>query len=240
MNTYTSLIGKHEGENAFVLGAGTSLYDLCVSYSFPEIFNHVVISINSSIMVTHWEEGDPDKRYFISNDSLCRRWSWWEKVLNSKCTKIVRDSWLKYKDELPGFLFFKPRPTSEGIIDSDDEGLAYCSSVPSGIDLAIQMGCKRIFVFGLDHNRCGDATHYWQLLWDKKDWPTQNRPAQQPYKGQEKVFEISNLAYAALESWAISKKVEIYSCSPTSSVKAFDKINFDQAKIIIEKGDKDE
>ncbi|MHA1470884.1 MAG: hypothetical protein ACTSSP_10040, partial [Candidatus Asgardarchaeia archaeon] len=69
---------------------------------------------------------------------------------------------------------------------------------------------------------------------------TQNRPAQQPYKGQEKVFEISNLAYAALESWAISKKVEIYSCSPTSSVKAFDKINFDQAKIIIEKGDKDE
>jgi hypothetical protein len=177
-------------------------------------------------MVTDWDKGKSDKRYWISNDALCRRWSWWEDVKKANCTKIVRDSWLKYADELEDFVYFKPRPTSEGVINPEDRGLSYCSSVPSAIDLAIQMGCRNIFVLGLDHNKCGDKTHYWQLLWDEKDWPTQRQPAQQSYEGQKKVFEISLLAYEALYKFAKEKDVHIYNCYPLSEVDVFPKVNF--------------
>jgi len=225
MKTYKELIGKHDGEISFVLGAGTSLYDLYQNYNFQKIFNYVVISINSSIMITNWKDVD-NKGYWISNDALCRRWSWWEEVEKSKCTKIVRDSWLKYKDELEDFLYFSPRPTSENIINTDDEGLCYCSSVASGIDLAIQMGCKKIFVCGLDHDIVSSYHHFWQLF-DKDIQPRQIKPAQGSWEQQKSVFPIHLKSYKALSEFAELKNTEIYNCSPLSKVNTFEKINID-------------
>ena len=235
-NTYVELIDKHKGETAFILGAGPSLYDLCMSYRFADIADHVVISVNSAFMPLAKFELDPQKHYWISNDVLCRRWSYWKDVKNSECTKVVRDSWLKYRKEMTNTLFFSPRPTSEDVVNPKDIGLCYCSSIPSSVDLAIQMGCKRIFLFGVDQNHKDRKNHFWQLLYDRRDWPTANANIYDSWKKQNKVFEINNKAYKALRKFADLKKVEIYNCSNITKVTAFDRISLKDAfKILGEK-----
>jgi hypothetical protein len=87
-----------------------------------------------------WQTCTPDNLYWVSNDALVRWWDYWQKIKASKATRVVRDSWKKYEKELKDFYYFWPRPTSEGICNPDDEGLAYCSSVPTSIDLCVQMG----------------------------------------------------------------------------------------------------
>jgi len=232
-NTYLSLQNKHVGESCIILGAGPSLYDLCMSYHFEDIMDHVVISVNSAIMPLVKFELDPEKHYWGSNDTLCRRWSYWKDVEQSKCTKVVRDSWLKYKEVMTNTLFFSPRPTSEDVVNPNDVGLCYCSSVPSSIDLAIQMGCKRIILFGVDHNDSSGRHHFWQLLYDRKNRPTANANIYDSWDKQQKVFEFNNKAYKALQKFANIKKAEIYNCSNMSKVDVFDRISIDYAFKIV-------
>jgi hypothetical protein len=125
-----------------------------------------MLTVNSAILKTNWSApcNDNTLRGWISNDSLCRKWSYFDKVKKDHCYKIVRDSWLKYESELKDFLFFKPRKTREDVIEENDDGLLYNSSVPSAIDLAIKLGFKEIYLFGIDHIAIGDRTHFWQFL----------------------------------------------------------------------------
>ena len=168
------------------------------------------------------------------------RWSWWEDVKKSRCTKIVRNSWEKYKDELEGFLFFEPRPTPEDIINSEDIGLAYCSSVPSAIDLAIQMGCKKIFLLGVDHNSHLGKDHFWQL-WPKKHWPKANPPAQGSWSQQQTVFPYNMKAFKALKRFADEKNVDIYNITYTvpggnqtlTKIRTFKRIKMEDVKKIL-------
>lgn len=234
-NTYTELIDKHKGESCIILGAGPSLYTLCQSYHFGEILDHVVISVNSAFMPLVDFELDPEKHYWVSNDTLCKKWSYWKDVDKSQCTKVVRDSWSKYRKTMTNTLYFSPRPTSEDKINPKDTGLCYCSSIPSAIDLAIQMGCKNIFLFGVDHNDCGGRHHFWQLLYDRENRPTANANIYDSWKKQKKVFEFNNKAYKALNKFAILKKTEIYNCSTLTSVTNFDRISIDYAFKIIER-----
>jgi hypothetical protein len=236
MKSYETLIDKYKGQNksAFVLGAGTSLYNDWSTYRFQEVFDNVVVSVNSSIVSVQWENGDKNDRYWISNDSLCRRWTWWQKVKESQCIKIVRDSWKKYEKELPGFLVFSPRPTKENVINVDDKGLCYCSSVPSAIDLCIQMGCTNIFLLGVDHCEIGGRTHFWQLM-PEEYYQRQLKPAQGPFKQQQEVFKYNIMAYKALKEFAKIKNVGIYNCSMESKVDIFYKIDFDTCLNMIKK-----
>ena len=112
-NTYIDLIDCHKGEDCFVLASGPSLYDIFYGHNkiLDLLKDKVVISINASIMACVDRLGwltEGDKRYWISDDSLTTRWSWWKLVERSKCVKIVRDSWLKQKHygniDLPSFL----------------------------------------------------------------------------------------------------------------------------------------
>ena len=166
--SYEEFINKHEGETACVVGAGTSLFEADLDF----IHNSVVFSVNSSILLMPWESGSSDKRYWVSNDAGVTKWTYWEKVMSSKCNKIIRNSWEKNYNgfDLTDFYKFCPRPTSEDIINENDIGLAYCSSVPSSVDLAIQMGCKRIFIFGADQYMVNNKSHFWEY------WPIKDRP----------------------------------------------------------------
>ena len=232
-NTYTKLIDKHDGEICFILGAGPSLYNLYESPYFEKILNHVVISVNSAFMPLSQFDLDTEKHYWISNDTLCRRWSYWKDVDKSKCTKVVRDSWLKYRKEMSNTYFFSPRPTSEDVVNSQDIGLSYCSSVCSSLDLAIQMGCKKIILFGVDQNTSRGRHHFWQLLYDRKDRPTANANIYDSWDKQNKVFEFNNKAYKALRKFADFKNAEVYNCSNITKVTAFDRISIDYAFEII-------
>jgi hypothetical protein len=219
VNTYNKLINSHIGENVFILGAGPSLWGCMSDPLFNKLRNYgITIAVNSAVIAM------PKFDYWISNDALCRRWSWWKDVKNGSGIKIVRDSWLKYKDELDDFLFFSPRPTPEAVINSEDEGLAYCSSVPSAVDLAIQMGCKNIFLLGVDHTDLNGKHHFWQFMEPFK-MPKAHPPAQGPWNQQRSVFKINMLAFNALKEFADSKNVDIYNVSDISKIDIFKIIN---------------
>jgi hypothetical protein len=243
---YKELCDFSDKGSIAIFGAGPSLYDFVISNYYNNlIFNYPVISVNSSIMITPWRTGSTKNRYWISNDSLCRRWSWWKRVLDSHCHKIVRDSWKKYESELKNFYVFSPRPTSEGEINPGDKGLCYTSSIPSAIDFALQIGYKKIFLFGVD--QCLDEEkkyhHFWQFF-PKEKQPKQIKPAQGSWDSQKKVFEYNNLAYKALSKFAGYKQAEIYNVSYMSKddnkqwvteVDAFEIIHINKIEKIIDK-----
>ena len=134
-------------------------------------------------------------------------------------------------------MYFEPRSTSEDVVNFEEKCLCYCSSTCASLDLAVQMSCKNIFLFGVDH--CRDSSnrhHYWQLLYSRKDWPTANANIYDSWEKQEKVFEYNNKAYVALNKFAEYKNANIYNCSNISKVITFDKISIDNVfKIIGEK-----
>ena len=231
LQDYKVLINKHKGENAFVVGAGTSLLSLDLS----SIHDYVVISVNSGFLLMPWSTGNPDKRYWLSNDALVRRWTYWKDVKKSIATKLVRNSWEKYYDEIPDFLVFWPRHTSEDIIDPKDDGLCYCSSIPTGIDLALFMGVKNIFVLGLDQYVSGNKRYYWQF-WPEKDRPKMfiNGMSFNEYlpdiRQQRWTFKYDMKAYKALETYSQYMGVKIYNCNPASLIQTFEKISFDKVQ----------
>lgn len=231
----TKLLNKHEGQIAFVCGAGPSFYNIMCSYYFSNIFEHIVISVNSSILAMPWIDRkmcrstlSQNRFYWISNDSLCLRWSWWDIVKQSKCIKIVRDSWEKFENELEGFLYFSPRLTPVDVIDEKEHRLAYCSSVPTAIDLAIQMGCKRVFLLGVDHKEVNGRKYFWEFM-DSSKRPKAKKPAQEPWEQRKELFETNKVAFKALRNFAEKKSVSIMNCEcgVDSYVNEFVKIKWE-------------
>ena len=193
------------------------------------INKHVVVTVNSSYIATSWDDGDPDKRYWVSNDSICRWWDYWPRLKESKCNRIVRDSWEKYFPEIPDFLQFSPRPTSEDTVDPDDEGLCYCSSVPTAVDLCLQMGCKRIFLLGVDQYMFMDKSHFWQFM-NIKNQPKRCDGGMATTRQQRETFKYNNLAYPALRKFADHIGSTIYNCNIKSNVgDAFNMITYKEA-----------
>ena len=238
MNTYTKLINKHKGETAIIFGAGPSLYEFYQRKLYDKVKDNVLISVNSSIIIMPWDEkGDKNKYFWMSCDHLCTRWNYFPKILISNCTKVVRNSWEKYKDKLTDFLYFKPRPTSEGIINKENLGLCYSSSSVAAADMALQMGCSNIFLLGFDQCQDGKTGyhHFWQFL---KNPPVAHPPAMGSWKSQTKVFEYNNMAYEALKGFAEYKSCKIYNVSLISTVTAFDKISYDEFEKYLEKNKK--
>lgn len=226
----TDLADIHTGRKCFVCGAGPSLAFLNLS----KIHNHVVIATNSAMMLMPWAEGDPDSRYWISNDTLCLKWSYfWKDVLRSNCHKIVRTSWRKRDDELHkhGFRYFAPRESQKIPLENSGKSLCYESSVPSAIDLALLMGCKEIYVLGMDHKMLHGNSHYWQF-WPKEKWPQRSdkgknfRPEQ---NHQLRVFQENKKVYIALDELSKRLGAQIYNCSNISTITTFPKITLEQA-----------
>tara|TARA_Y100000310_G_scaffold57488_2_gene52734 strand:+ start:58834 stop:59619 length:786 start_codon:yes stop_codon:yes gene_type:complete len=258
MNNYISLRNEPREMSCFILGAGPSLY---FNWRYPTYDNlngkGLVFCVNSAVMSTK------SCHYWISTDTLCMKWSWWKKMMekNTHTIKVVRDSWLKYQDELKkyefegttasehfdgpdegGFLYFKARPTPENIINPDDEGLSYCSSMAAAIDLAIQMGSDKIFVFGLDHCSFQGKDHFWQF-WIKHNHPTAEPGAQWNWNKQQEVFPIHLQAYEALRGYAESRGSKIYNVNHRedgewiTKVDVFDKITLSEMKPMVHTGD---
>ncbi len=233
LNSYVSLRDKHIGDNMFVIGAGPSLW-----FNMYEPYFNYIHEIGFTIIVNSAVLADPNFDYWISNDSLCLRWSWWPMVKSANGTKIIRNSWYKYKDELKDFLWFSPRPTPEEQINPNDIGLAYCSSIPSAIDLSIQMGCKNVFILGLDHNEFNGRHHFWEFF-KSEDKPKSIPSAQGSWESQKKVFPINIRSFNALNNFAKQKNVNIYNISWKyygewfSKVDVFEKIEIHELREII-------
>jgi len=222
---YNILKNKHIGSSCFICGAGLSFFDIVASKHFNHIFDHVVISVNSSIIAMPWGSGSPDNRYWISNDSAVRLWTYWEQVKKSSATRIIRDSWKKYYHEIPkDFLVFSPRSSNKNI-DFEEDKLSFVSSVPTAIDLAIQMGCKNIFLLGCDHYVINNRSHFWQR-YAREEQPT-TRGHVAPVSAQQFIFSQNTESYIALKGFAEYKECNIFDCSLRGQIKVFDKVDFE-------------
>ena len=224
-----------------ITGAGPSL----INYDFRECNNCHCISVNSSIIKHCWSSFEIPGilRAWVSNDSLCRKWSYFDKVLSDNCKKIVRDSWSKYEKELDNFLYFSPRNSREDVFIDEDDGLAYNSSVPTSVDLAIKLGFKKIYLLGIDHHSVNNKTHFWQFL------PANEQPKEkvinrdrvimlppmrimQPENLQKNAWNTNIEVFKSINDYAKSKGIEIYNVQEGNSSLPLSKVNFSNSNLI--------
>lgn len=239
MNSYLKLSQNTWRDCPCVIcGAGPSL----INYDFDNCSNIHVISVNSSIIKMPWQfVGSEDLlRAWISNDSLCRKWDYFEKVISYKCEKIVRDSWLKYKEDLIDFLYFSPRSSKEDVINEGDEGLAYNSSVPTAIDFAIKLNFKNIFIIGVDHSSFKNLTHFWQFyskneqpkerlfICNKKIFRSPDRIMARECV-QKKSWDMNMSVFSSLKKVADKKNILINSIDCGNKILPFNYCSFEES-----------
>ena len=101
----------------------------------------------------------------------------------------------------------------------------------SALDLALQMGCKKIFLLGADHY-IRSHRYFWEH-WDRKKRPH--------FKGmihsrhhQMRIFVLNNKMYTQLDKFADHKKAIVYNCSLSSQIDSFRKVSLEDALRIAE------
>lgn len=220
----------HDGNKCFVCGAGITIgiQDLAGIHEYP------VICVNSSVILMPWEEpGDERKRFWVSTDALCMQWDYfWNKVMRWEMTRIVRNSWSRNSSELKGsqINYYVPRRMT-GDIKRKDKGLMAGSSILSATDLALLMGCKKVFLLGVDHRNVNGHSHFWQL------WPKKERPRREGKDGnympcqrqQGRVFKSNFRNFGVLDRYAKTIGAKIYNCSTVSEVKTFEYMSLEDA-----------
>lgn len=182
-----------------------------------------------------WEiPGDPLSRFWVSTDYLCSQWSYFHScVMKYDCTRIVRNSWAKSSEEIGKsnqFSFFVPRKHHD-IADPNEDALFGGSSILSAIDFALKLGCKQVYLLGVDHRNLHGNSHFWQF------WPKKYRPKRESKSGdyqpcqrqQKRVFGSNMKVFAVLEKYSKKIGARIYNCSSLSDITVFEKITLSQA-----------
>ncbi len=231
MTDLSDFRGIHAQEKCFIVAAGPSLIHL----KLDPIFQHVVISINSSALLMPWteEEVEDYRRFWISTDPLCIHWDYfWSHVARRECTRIVRTSWRQHYEKIKyyDFRFFEPRKTYV-TLDPDDGGLCSYSSVLAAIDFAILMRCKKIYLLGTDHRMLHNKSHFWEFQ-PKELWPRRSdkdRYFTPPKRQQFEIFERNIGMFRLLQKYAHDLDLEIYNCSAISTVDVFPKMSLEEA-----------
>lgn len=223
--------GMHRSEKCFICGAGPTFGFL----DLTKIHEHIVISVNSSIMRLNWDlPGDSLRRFWISNDSLCLKWSYfWDKVMHGECTRIIRTSWQRHESKLKAakFRYFAPRLSEKHPLDENDVGLCSVSSVPTALDFAILLGCREIYLLGVDHRLISRFSHFWQM------WPRSQRPRRfdkdqsfiPPIKQQVDMFKENKQVFQSLHWLAKKNSIQIFNCSKQSDLDVFPFKSLDDA-----------
>lgn len=228
-NSFKELcLDRFRGSACCIVGAGPSLgfSDTRKCHTMP------CFAVNSAILALDWDNGPAEDRFWVSNDTLCLRWNYWEKVRDSSCNIIVRDSWCKHVDILPSRTrFFSARKSNTNIEDSDD-GLCYCSSVPTCLDMAICFGFKKIYLFGVDHDI--ENNGYFWSGWNDSKKPMQvvdylgerkfiTKPLAlvQPKDQRISVWKENIACFESLNNYAKARDVEIVNMNNNSKIKSF-------------------
>ncbi|MFW6172979.1 MAG: hypothetical protein ACOC5T_04480 [Elusimicrobiota bacterium] len=226
LKPYTQLRHLLVDKPVFILGSGTSLF---FEKKLRVIFDYPVIAVNSSVLLTQWrDDGDKKNRFWLSNDALCRKWSYWPLVLRSNLNGIIRDSWGRYFKEVQDFYVFSGRGDWRNKFDVEENKLIGCSSVPSSLDMAIQLGCKLIFLLGVDHYFQKGKRYFWEY-WEKDKRPVYKKPHMHPERHQKRIFKQNNEAYGVLKKVAHTLNIGVFNCNLKSHVNIFDKIDIEDA-----------
>jgi hypothetical protein len=225
--SYKALIGSQEDVPAFLIASGTSLLGTINNESlWEEICGNICLAINSSIVAMAWGEGEHDRRYWVSTDKTVMGWSYWENIKKAKAHRVVRS----YYPDLKGFYYFEPRPTYEERMNYDDYGLLSSSSTMSALDLAIQIGCRPIFLLGLDHYITQARRYFWQFMDEKPKMISGTRRSEKQEKAE---FMKSVKMYKELKKFGDSRNTFIGNCNPNSKLDVFDKMTPENALAMI-------
>lgn len=118
-----------------------------------------------------------------------------------------------------------------------DEGLAYNSSVPTSIDLAIKLGFKNIYLLGIDHHSVNGKTHFWQFM-NKSEQPKEKVVSgdrnimlppmriMQPENLQKNAWNMNIEVFKSIKEYAKLNGANIYNVQEGDSCIPFDKVNF--------------
>ena len=196
---------KHQGEIAFILGAGPSLRHLDVDL----IKDHVTVSINSGI--AKYIKSD----YFVSDDYEITNWSYFSDYLSnapkansniekSKCVKFLYDKKFEHKCSnidnhvlYPHTWFYSPEDNTYNLpgLKLNKEGpiVGAKNSSGSAVHIAYLMGCSTIVLLGNDCRLDKETgfRYFWQFPGEKKQFKFLGRSFESnPNKGfNEKSFK---------------------------------------------------
>lgn len=221
-------LNLHQDQKCFIVGAGPSVGFLDLS----GIDQHPVICVNSSIVLMSWKDfGETNKRFWMSTDVLCQHWSYFrDYVLKADCVRLVRNSWKKYTNKWPEVKFHYFLPFTE---KTSNKGLLSTSSILAALDFAIYLGCKNIYLLGVDHRPLHGYSHFWQFLprtdvrYPRRDGkPGDFFPCQ---RQQKRIFDENMQYFEILNNKAQTKNIKIFNCSSISEVKVFPKISLQDA-----------
>ncbi|MFW6009090.1 MAG: hypothetical protein ACOCP8_07495, partial [archaeon] len=95
---------------------------------------------------------------------------------------------------------------------NNEIGLVSCSSAPTAIDLAIQMGCKNIYLIGIDHCKKDNKRYFWEYF-SKNRQPKYRNLKLDSWKQQNEVFKKNKEVFKRLQEFAFLKEANIYNCS---------------------------
>lgn len=214
----------------FIVAAGPSIVFTEMSKIHHDNKN-TIFSINSSIILMPWLDNAQEnmgRRFWFSSDILCIKWDYYKShVLQSACTRIVRDNWKNHKDvPQDKFEFFKAKEKGS------EDGLLAQSSTTAAVHYALLNGFKKIVLLGCDQKFLHQTSHFWGFIPNKLDRPYRLDKGKNFFpcqRQQERVFRNNIPVFEQLNKLAKELGAEIYNCSHISTIKVFPKISLDEA-----------
>lgn len=200
-----------------ILGAGPSLFYV----DSKKLDRRDCIYVNSAGMLL------PSKcknKTWLSVDRMCLKWSYfWDYVGKSDCEKMCSSDFRKFESHLTKFSvrFFETCKEFE----VGNEKLCGVSSIIAAVNLAMNRGYEKIFLFGVDHRFLQGKSHFWEF------YPLAKRPVfsggANVGKAEQKKKFLENMKFwKRIKEIAEKKGVEIINCSKrTTALDIFQKVD---------------
>ena len=183
MPTLEDVRGKYRGRSALVMGAGPSLrhvHDRPLIqrrhrggvFKLPDVprpsplQRHVVIAVNDAVLKM------PDADFYFTSDPGMTQYWHWDLVVDSGSTLVLntpgfrRESLkLQYDVEPERIILYEKRKASPDVALSEaDHRIIYGpSSAHCAVNFAVMLGCKRIYLLGMDCKCVEGHKYFWQF-----------------------------------------------------------------------------
>ena len=231
------LRGIHDGSRCFIIATGPSLR----MEDVQKLGKEVTFSLNTFYKGYRYSDFRPDY-YFIGDpgvlvdfdnsdinlSELAKKAVFLNDMIGRMDEKVIPipinylDHWFNYGN--PDYNYYKNLRFSDdilwGIYDK-------WTSTISLIEIAIYMGCKEIYLLGVDCNFSLKNLHFVKTDYDDEAWsPNKNLDAAE-------VQQLSNIiGYEFIRHEAEKRGVQIYNATKGGSLEVFERVDFDEIRLL--------
>lgn len=222
-----SLWGKHVGEDAFVVGTGSSLF----GFDFARLADRLTIALNDAVLIPGL---DPTYHLFVDEGI-------WKRYVDVRCAHTIfacsgdprqnlfQDPRVTFKERIYQF-----NHVHHPVMALDDDLFCRNTVATAGIQMAWKLGARRIMLLGVDGYKRADR-YYW------------NGSAKRPEKRREKDIGDGRIIQDRHENWQrdmrelrnafLSASVPlgpwpgsgVYNLNPISTIDAWEKAPIEEA-----------